>query len=148
MRWLARLSIGLAIAVAACGHDGGEDTNRSTAGNDQAQTRAYVAATTADFDSLVEARRGWEDATGRRAIREATRGVLASEQDMLDRLRATDPPTEMRARHERMIAVLTHLTAELGRRLAARRLDTDAVDTAVGRTIEVENVVTELYRFG
>jgi len=67
---------------------------------------------------------------------------------MLNRLRATDPPTELRARHERMIAVLTDLTAELRRLFASRRLDTDAVDTAVGRTIEVENVVTELYRFG
>ena len=148
MRWLASLSIGWAIAMAACGRDGGEDTNRSTAGEGQAQTRAYVAETTANFDSLVEARRHWEDATGRQAIREATRGVLDSEDAMLERLRATDPPTEMRARHERMIAVLTDLTAELRRLLAARRLDTDAVDTAVGRTIEVENVITELYRFG
>jgi len=79
MRWLALLSIGFAIAVAACGQEGGEDTIRSTAGNDQAQRRAYVAATTADFDSLVEARRRWEDATGRQAIRAATRGVLESE---------------------------------------------------------------------
>ena len=148
IRSLVPLSIGFVLAVAACGQGDGDDgASRSTEGNDQAQTRTYVAATAADFDSLVEARRRWEDATGRQAIREATHGVLASERDMLERLRATDPSTEMRARHKRMIAALTSLTNELERLLAARRLDTDAVDTAVGRTIEVESVVTELYRF-
>jgi hypothetical protein len=107
--------------------------------------QAYVKQTSGLFDRVLAARRRWEDADGLGAIRDATKGLLDRERTMLRRLRSMTAPAQVGYRHSRMIAELMAQTRALRSLCTARRLDTDAVDTEVGRTFAVEQIVNELW---
>jgi hypothetical protein len=107
--------------------------------------QAYVEQTSGLFDRVLAARRRWEDADGLPAIREATEKLLARERAMLRRLRSMTAPAQVGDRHSRLITELVDQTRALGSLCARRGLDTDAIDTQVGRTFAVEQIVNELF---
>jgi hypothetical protein len=107
--------------------------------------QAYVKQTSGLFDRVLAARRGWEDADGLVSIRSATEKLLARERAMLRHLRSTTAPAQVGDRHSRLITKLVAQTRALRSLCARRGLDTDAIDTQVGRTFAIERIVNELF---
>ena len=140
------------VALPACGRGAADRAQQTVATPtpprdtlSAKRLQAYVEQTSGLFDRVLAARRRWEDADGLVAIRDATEGVLDRERAMLRRLRSMTAPAQVGNRHSRMIAELVAQTRALRLLCAARRLDTDAVDTEVGRTFAVEQIVNELW---
>jgi hypothetical protein len=120
-------------------------TQTAQHGIERAHLQRYVLQTSRLFDRVLAARSRWEDARGLAAIRLATERLFVRERSMLRHLRSMEPPPEVGDRHTQMIAELVAQTHELQRLCAARQLDTDAIDTHVGRTFAIEQTVNELF---
>jgi hypothetical protein len=142
----------LAVALSACGGGAADRARQDVAApvpqrdsSSAKRLQAYVEQTSGLFDRVLAARRRWEDADGVAAIRDATEGLLDRERAMLRRLRSMTAPAQVGNRHSRMIAELVAQTRALRSLCAAPRLDTDAVDTEVGRTFDIEQIVNELW---
>ena len=148
-RSLALTCLLTALVAAGCGDESNPEKKpavQSATSTPAPTAQADYAKTASEsFNNVVDARHRWEDAQGDDAVRAATEDLAEAEQDMLDKLNSTAVPERARALHDRMVSALRDQHARLAKLAEAKPLDTDAIDTQVGRTIEVERIVAELF---